>query len=114
VPAVRAATAATAATGPPGRLLLAGCSEMFKDSRLYAPEARADRLLLNAVAAAALPPELAALAGRRRVAPGLGYVSVRRRLALRLAVTAGPPLLLLLAGAGRWRLWRRRSARGAA
>ena len=93
------ATPETAAAAPPsggeGRLLLVGCSEMFKDHRLREPEFRADHLLLNAVATLALDDALAAVASHRSSAPGFGRVEPRVRLAWRAVVVGAMPLALL-------------------
>jgi len=84
--------------GAPGKLVLLGGSELFKNERLRVPEFRADHLLLNAVAALALPPELAEVATRRAVARGFGYVEPERRMLLRaFALGALPACLLLVA-----------------
>ena len=92
----------------PGRLLFLGCSELFKDHRLFDPSFRGDHLLGNAACALALEPELAAIAGRRRVAGGLDYVPPPTRLAWRaVCLLAGP--LAILAAAGCLALLRRRS-----
>jgi hypothetical protein len=84
--------------GAPGKLVLLGSSELFKNERLRVPEFRADHLLLNAVAALALPPELAEVATRRSVARGFGYVEPERRLVLRAFALGALPAALVLVG----------------
>jgi hypothetical protein len=79
----------------PGRLLLIGNSAAFQDERLHAPSFRSDHLLLNAVAELALPSELAAIARRRPVLRGFGFVEPRTRLVWRSIVLGAPPLALL-------------------
>ena len=79
-----------------GTLVLIGCSEMFKDRRLRAQEARGDRLLVDTVASLALDEELAAVVAGRPVARGFEPVHVEERLRWRGLVTAGIPLTLLL------------------
>ena len=83
----------------PGALFFVGCSELFKDAHLLDETFRADRLLTNAVAALALPPELAAIAAHRATPRGFSQVTPGERLAWRAAVVSGGPLLVLAAGA---------------
>jgi hypothetical protein len=92
--------------GQPGRLVFIGCSEAFKDPHLRDAEVRADRLLVNAVAALALDEPLAQVATRRPVPRGLGLVPPSDRLAWRGLVLAALPVALLLFGLV-WRLKRR-------
>ncbi|HSL85132.1 MAG TPA: Gldg family protein, partial [Thermoanaerobaculia bacterium] len=103
----------------PGRLLLVGASEPFKNHRLFDPDFRADHLLLNAVAVLALDEELAAVAVRRPAARGFDYVAPERRLRWRLVVLGagaalpvaiGLGLGALLAGRRRRALGRERAA----
>ncbi|HKB16498.1 MAG TPA: hypothetical protein VKF62_10545, partial [Planctomycetota bacterium] len=47
-PAASKPAFASTPPGPPGRLVLVGCSEMFKNHRVLDPEFRADHFLLNA------------------------------------------------------------------
>lgn len=104
------AAAEEAAPAAPGTLLLIGSSEMFKNHRLLVPGFRADHLLLNAVAALALPAELAAVASRRPVIRGFDYLEPGSRLNWRTFVLlAGPALFCLLAVA--YRLSSARTAR---
>lgn len=82
-----------------GELILIGNSAAFDNERLLRPDSRGDRLLVAVAAHQTLPPELAALTGRRSVPPGLDLVPERSRLFWRGAVLlAGPLVLLLLAG----------------
>ena len=80
-----------------GRLVLIGCSELFKDKRLVSlrPEFRGDHLLLNAVADLALPDGLSQVMARRHVAPGFGVLSESRRLRWRALVVFSVPGLVL-------------------
>ncbi len=86
--------AETPASAAPATLLLLGASEALKDTALSADRdgARADRLLVNAAAELCLPPELAALAGRRSVPRGLGVVEPKQSLTWRASVL-GLPLI---------------------
>ncbi len=86
----------------PGTLLWCAGSELFKDAWLMQPEARADHLLVNAVASLALEPELAAVAGRRAMAPGFDWVAPETRLGWRGLVLGLPPLALALLGGASW------------
>jgi hypothetical protein len=95
--------------GKPARLVLVGCSEMFKNHRVLDPEFRADHLLLNAVASLALNDELAAIAARRPVARGFDYVAPESRLRWRAFVLACFPVVLLAFGFRRSVLSRRPS-----
>ncbi len=86
---------------------------MFKNHRLLVPGFRADHLLLNAVAALALPAELAAVASRRPVIRGFDYLEPASRLNWRTFVLlSGPALFCLLAAA--FRLSSARTARARA
>jgi hypothetical protein len=87
----------------PGELLLLGASEPFKNAALQETRYRGDRLLANAAAHLTLPPELAAVLGRRPTPRGLYFTAPERRLAWRAGVLA-LPLLALPAG---WWLRRR-------
>ena len=86
----------------PGRLLMIGCSEMFKDQRLteLRPEFRPDHLLLNAAAAFALEPALAEVITRRAVPQGFEPVPQEDRIWWRVIVLGAMPALLLLLLAG--------------
>jgi len=78
-----------------GRLVLVGCSELFRDARLLSPDSRGDHLLLNAVSALALPPALAAVASQRPVARGFEPPDDEQRLRWRGAVVFGHPAAVL-------------------
>jgi len=86
---------------------------MFKNHRLLAPGFRADHLLLNSVAALALPSDLAAVASRRPVTRGFDYLEPASRLEWRLFVLLSGPALFCLLGAAFW-LSSARSARARA
>jgi hypothetical protein len=93
-----------------GRLLLVGCSEMFRDGEISAPGRDNARFLLNAAAWLALPADLAAILARRSAPPGLGFVGPASRIVWRvLVLVAGPATILAF---GFWSV-RRRAARAA-
>jgi hypothetical protein len=100
--------------GSPGRLLFYGCSEQFKNHRLYEPEFRADQLLLNSVASLALPEELARIATRRKAERGYGLLEPAAKLWWRNLVIGLAPALLALYGLARAfaarRAWRASAA----
>jgi hypothetical protein len=85
-------------SGTPSRLLLIGCSQMFKDERMKDSNFRSDHLLANAAAWLALPSELAKVAAHRHVAPGLALIEPQRRMAWRAAVLGTGPVMLVLFG----------------
>ena len=82
-----------------GRLVLVGCSELFRDERLLDPDVRGDHLLVDAVAALALDPDLAAVASQRPVARGFEPPDAEARLRWRAGVVFVPPAMLLLCAA---------------
>jgi len=86
----------------PSKLLLLGCSEVFKDHRIVEPydggAFRGDHLLLNAVAWLALGDELGGVMSRRAVSRGFGLVTSAERAFWRTAVPATVPLLLVAFG----------------
>ena len=88
---------------PDGSLTLIGCSEMFKNDYLSASEFDHQQFLLNAVAAAALDPQMAALQARRGKVRGFAFVEPSSKLWWRLSVTGAAPMALLLFGLLRWR-----------
>lgn len=83
----------------PGRLAFFGCTEVFKDERISDGEFRGDQLLVNAVAALALEPELQAVAARRPVVRGFDWIEPGERLRWRSLVLAVPPAALVLVAA---------------
>ncbi len=87
---------------PEGALLLIGCSEMFKNDYLYAPDFQHDQFLLNALANAAYGPEMAQLQARRATAPGFAFQTPRSKAFWRLTVVGAGPLLILLYGLQRY------------
>ncbi|MCZ6597297.1 MAG: Gldg family protein [Planctomycetota bacterium] len=93
----------------PGRLLMIGCSEVFKDHLFEHAELHGDHLLLNAVAFLALPSELSAIASRRPVVRGFDYVEPETRIRWRSFVLVASPMGLVLLGLC-WSFARRRSA----
>lgn len=80
----------------PGRLVLLGCSEFLKNDRILDEEFRGDHLLWNLVAHLALPEELAALATRRSIAPGFGFLTPEQKLTWRSIVVGGPVAAIAL------------------
>jgi hypothetical protein len=86
------------APGQKNTMLLIGCSEMFKNSRLLDAEFRADHLLMNAVTALALDADLAHIAGHRRAAPGFDYIEPEERLRWRAIVLGSGPAAMLAFG----------------
>jgi len=95
-----------------GWLCLVGSSEMFKNHRLHMPDFQHDQFLLNAVAGAALGPDLAALQSRHAQPRGFGFQSPATKAWWRTIVIAAGPLCVFLYGAVRLRRQRgRRSAR---
>lgn len=94
-----------------GKLFLIGCSEMFKNSHLYAQRFQHDQLLLNAVALFAHGEEIAEVQARRKVARRFPFqpegVKVWWRI---LAVGLAPAAFLALSFL--WSLYRRRPMLG--
>ena len=88
---------------PDGSLTLIGGSEMFKNNHLSTPQFDHQQFLLNAVAAAALDPQLAALQSRRGRPRGFAFIEPESKLWWRLTVTGAAPMALLLFGLARWR-----------
>lgn len=80
----------------PGRLLLVGDSEMWKDGPLTDLRSmfRADHFLLNVAAALALPDELAEIMTRRSVHKGFGKIEPDARIKWRAIVLGTLPLLM--------------------
>lgn len=81
-----------------GRLLLIGCSQVFADESLRASGGDAGQLLLNAVAALALPAEQAEILAHRAATPALGQLEPEGKVAWRIGVVLVTPALLLLLG----------------
>lgn len=81
-----------------GRLLLLGCSQVFADESLRASDGDAAQLLLNAVAALALPADQAAILAQRAATPAIGLVDPGEKVAWRVGVVGATPALLLLLG----------------
>ena len=91
--------------GPPGRLLLIGCSEMFKNPHLHAEDFQHDQLLLNSVALMAYGEEMAALQARHPRPRGFAFPSVAAKIRWRFFVIGLAPLCILFYGL--WRCGRR-------
>jgi hypothetical protein len=68
---------------------------VFADPSLRA-SGDAGQLLLNSVAALALPAEQAAILAHRAATPALGPVEARDKIAWRIGIVGGTPALLLL------------------
>ena len=83
--------------GERGRLLLLGCSSVFRDATLESTPLRGDRLLLAAAADLTLPDELLALLERRAVIAGFASPAARGRWFARATTVAGLPLVCLAA-----------------
>jgi hypothetical protein len=83
------------AGGADGRLLVIGCSQVFADESLRA-SGDAGQLLLNSVAALALPAEQAAILAHRAATPAIGQLDAGERIAWRIGIVGATPALLLL------------------
>ena len=81
-------------TGRRGRLVLVGCSEMFKNGRLQIPGFDHDQLLLNLLADAVYGPGMTRLQARNPQARGFAYHDPAGRAVWRLVVIAAAPLAL--------------------
>ena len=90
------------APGPPGRLLLIGCSEMFKNPHLHVEDFQHDQLLLNSVALMAYGEDMAALMARGWRPRGFAFPSVAAKIRWRLFVVGVAPLCILAYGLRRW------------
>jgi hypothetical protein len=91
-------------TPKPGRLLLFGCSDVFRNSAVSAPGTDNAQLLLNGAAALSLPADLGAILARRAVSPSLGYLGPLARILARIFAVGAGPLAILALG---WRFSRR-------
>jgi hypothetical protein len=86
----------------PGKLLLVGSSQMFKNEHLREPGYQHDQFLLNAIAFLAWGPELAEVQARAYAPRMLGFQPAPQVLRWRLVTLALPPLAFILLGiAGR-------------
>ena len=83
---------------PPGKLLLVGCSEMFKNAYLEDAEYQHDQFLLNSVALLAYGDDLAEIQARRRTPKAIPYEPAGVKLRWRTLVVAAPPLAFVLFG----------------
>ena len=86
----------------PGKLLLIGSSEMFKDPHLHNPNFHHDQLMLNAVADLTYGGELASLQTQRRVFRGFAPPDSSSKTGWRLFVLLGGPALILCLGSWRY------------
>ena len=84
--------------GAPGKLLLVGSSEMFKNDRLFLPEYGHDQLLLNAVALLAHGEELARLEARRKSPRRFPFQTPDVKVRWRIIAMGLGPLLFIAAG----------------
>lgn len=89
---------------PPGKLLLIGSSEMFKNDHLYAPGFQHDQFLLNAIAHLAHGPEYAQWQARRKTARGFAYLPPEQKTLWRTFVLGTGPVLILLYGFIRYQI----------
>ncbi|HEV8111623.1 MAG TPA: Gldg family protein [Planctomycetota bacterium] len=78
-----------------GRLVLVGCSGMFRDGELSAPGRDNAQFLLNATGWLALPADLAAILARRSVAPSFGLLEARAHVLWRMFVVGAGPAALI-------------------
>ncbi|MFN0059093.1 MAG: Gldg family protein [Planctomycetota bacterium] len=101
------ASAASEPIGAAGQLLLIGCSEMFKNSRLFLPEYQHDQFLLNSVALLAHGPELAEVAARRQAPRSFAFQPPEVKLRWRWIILGSVPLVVSAVGLVAWR-WRQR------
>ena len=90
------------APGAPGRLLLIGCSEMFKNPHLHAEDFQHDQLLLNSLALMAYGEGMAALMASGSRPRGFAFPSVAAKISWRLFVIGIAPLCILSYGLWRW------------
>jgi hypothetical protein len=93
-----AALDAPGAGASPGKLLLIGSSEMFKNDRLFLPEYQHDRFLLNAVALLAHGEEMALLQARSKAPRRFPFQPPGVKLRWRLLALGLGPLLFVAAG----------------
>ena len=101
----------TAAPQAPGKMVLIGCSEMFKNAYLEAEGFQHDQFLLNAVAFLAHGPELAEIQARRRVPKVFPYRPSSEKALWRMLVVGLPPALFVIYGIAR-AFWRRKPLLG--
>ena len=94
-----------------GRLLLLGCSEMFKSHRLHAPGFQHSQLLLNSIALLAHGRDMARLQARHRPPRGFAFRDAASKALWRLFVVGAGPLAI--AGLGLVRYQGRRARRPA-
>ena len=87
----------------PGKLVLIGNSEMFKNAYLTMPGFQHDQLLLNVVAHLAYGPEMTQLQARRSSPRGFAYLSPSAKVGWRAIVVGTAPLALLALGFDRYR-----------
>jgi len=102
-----AALETPAPEGSPGKLLLIGSSEMFKNDRLFLAEYGHDQLLLNAVALLAHGEELARLEARRTAPRRFAFQPPAAKVRWRIIAMGLGPLLFIAAGLVFRRLRRR-------
>ena len=91
----------------PGKLLLVGCSEMFKNQSILSTEHQHGQFLLNAVAFLAHDEELAELQARTRARRSVPFRAAGVKMTWRSVVVGLPPLLFVLYGLLQGRLRRR-------
>ena len=89
--------------GDRGRLVLVGCSEMFKNGHLQMPGFDHDQLLLNLLADAVYGPGMTRLQARNPQARGFAYHDPAGRAVWRLVVIGAAPLALAAVALIRYR-----------
>ena len=85
-----------------GRLLLLGCSEMFKSHRLHAPGFQHAQLLLNSIALLAHGRDMARLQARHRPPRGFAFRDAASKALWRLFVVGAGPLAIVALGLVRY------------
>ncbi|MFN0206852.1 MAG: Gldg family protein [Planctomycetota bacterium] len=84
--------------GAPGKLLMIGCSETFKNYRILHNEFRGSQFLLNAVSSLALNEKLANVAVRRPVSRGFDIEDSDTKIFWRVFVLCAFPGIFVLFG----------------
>ena len=85
-----------------GTLLLIGCSEMFKDEYIYAPEFQHNQFLLNAVANLAFGRDMAELQARNQTRQGFVFQDPGKKGLWRFFAVGAGPLVILIYGLRRY------------
>ena len=100
LPGIRGAPASAPRrpSSAPGKLLLVGCSEMFKNDYLHQRGYQHDQFLLNAAAFLTYGPELAEVQARSYTPRILAYQPENVIVEWRILTLALPPLAFILYG----------------